>query len=409
MPPPNDSFERTRPARRRPLGQWLPLIATVTVATIGLAVWVWSERQDDEDDPPDYGRGDEGSSVRTMPSSYADAREGETRQPEESSSYMARMSGALKRTPSPQQVFDGASRTVVGGLAAASAVLGNALSSIREEVKNPYADHRTWSEEAELRRAGISDISDRPTASSSQTKAEKAPVSRNIQRKSVAIVISAASGHGALHDEEDYHYEHASILSHLPRNIDISKTSLFVLIYAPSLKEHPLSVVSRRPANSDSVSSSFTTIEHEQTHTPIEEPPQFLSNSNAAFQAVYSEAQSLVENETMIMPFTTPTGHEHMLRHLAPDIVYLQESLAGDDGEVVTHLQSWLRQDVVIVVGADGGKGGLADSESEGSHAAIRGEFWWEKEERVGRGRGVIVVESLNVGEDWARRVDGNR
>lgn len=130
------------------------------------------------------------------------------------------------------------------------------------------------------------------------------------------------------------------------------------------------------------------------------------SNSDAAFHAVYSEAQSLVENETMIMPFTTPTGHEHMLRHLAPDIVYLQESLAGDNGEVVTHLQSWLRQDVVIVVGADGGHGGLADSEDEVSQVG-RDEHWWEKEDRVGRGRGVVVVESLHIGEDWARRIEG--
>lgn len=121
------------------------------------------------------------------------------------------------------------------------------------------------------------------------------------------------------------------------------------------------------------------------------------------FKAVYSEALSLVEHETMVMPFTTPTGHEHMLRHLGPDIVYLQESLSGEDGEVVTHLQSWMRHDVVIVVGADGGHGGLADSEDEVSQVG-RGEHWWEKEERVGRGRGVVVVEGLNIGEDWAKR-----
>lgn len=106
------------------------------------------------------------------------------------------------------------------------------------------------------------------------------------------------------------------------------------------------------------------------------------------------------------MPFTTSTGHEHMLRHLGPDVVYLQESLAGENGDVVTHLQSWLRQDVVIVVGADGGHGGLADSEDEASQMG-RGEHWWEREERVGRGRGVVVVEGLNVGDDWARRVEG--
>lgn len=129
-------------------------------------------------------------------------------------------------------------------------------------------------------------------------------------------------------------------------------------------------------------------------------------SAHGNFQAVYSEALSLVENETMVMPFTTPTGHEHMLRHLAPDIVYLQESLSGDNGDVVTHLQSWLRQDVVVVVGADGGHGGLADSEDEVSQVG-GGDHWWELEERVGRGRGVVVLESMNIGDDWPRRVEG--
>jgi hypothetical protein len=108
----------------------------------------------------------------------------------------------------------------------------------------------------------------------------------------------------------------------------------------------------------------------------------------------------------MVLPFTTPTGHVHILRHLAPEIIYLQSSLAGDNGEIITHLQTWLRQDVVLVVGAEGGHGGLADSESE-AEPEKRTNHWWEMEERVGRGRGVVVVEGLRVGDDWARRVEG--
>lgn len=108
----------------------------------------------------------------------------------------------------------------------------------------------------------------------------------------------------------------------------------------------------------------------------------------------------------MILPFTTSSGYLHMLRQLQPDFVYLQESLAGVDGEKITILQRWLRQDVIVVVGADGGHGGLADSESETEHAD-KAEHWWEKEDRVGRGRGVVVVEGLRVGDDWARRIEG--
>ena len=120
---------------------------------------------------------------------------------------------------------------------------------------------------------------------------------------------------------------------------------------------------------------------------------------------MYSQALGLVEKETMVLPFTTPTGHVHILRHLGPEFVYIQESLAGNDGEVITHLQSWLRQDVVVVVGADGGHGGLADSESEAEHVEKKDQ-WWMKEERVGRGRGIVVVDGTRVGDDWARRVE---
>jgi hypothetical protein len=106
----------------------------------------------------------------------------------------------------------------------------------------------------------------------------------------------------------------------------------------------------------------------------------------------------------MVLPFTTATGHVHMLRHLNPEVVYLQEALAGNNGEIITHLQTWLRNDVVVVVGAEGGSGGLADSESE-AEGGPKKEEWWEREDRVGRGRGVVVVEGLRVGDDWARRV----
>jgi hypothetical protein len=131
--------------------------------------------------------------------------------------------------------------------------------------------------------------------------------------------------------------------------------------------------------------------------------------STPAFNALLSEAQALVEKDTMILPFTTQTGHVHILRHLNPDCIYLQESLSGKEGDVITHLQTWLRGDVVVVVGDDANNGGLADSESESEQAGAtpKPEQWWEKEERVGRGRHVFVVENLRVGDDWARRIEG--
>ena len=130
------------------------------------------------------------------------------------------------------------------------------------------------------------------------------------------------------------------------------------------------------------------------------------SSGNPAFNSVYSHALSLVETETMVLPFTSRNGHVHILRHLKPQIVYLQESLAGEDGSAVTQIQTWLRHDLVLVVGAESGHGGLADSESE-AETKDKEEKWWQREDRVGLGRGVVVVDSMRVSDDWAKRVQG--
>lgn len=206
------STRRAAPAGRGGLGHWIPLALTITVATIGLAAWIWSERQDDEDD-------DDVRDRRVGPDTnipqpvyedkrQADAAYGTTARPaNESSGYVARMSGALRRTPSPQQFFDGASRTVVAGVAAAGAVVGSALSSIKEEDKNAYKDHKTWSEEAEARKPGVGPgVSASGSTGQSQ---QRAPIPGSGKRKTVAVVISADADGDGLDDGDDYHHEHA--------------------------------------------------------------------------------------------------------------------------------------------------------------------------------------------------------
>jgi hypothetical protein len=131
-------------------------------------------------------------------------------------------------------------------------------------------------------------------------------------------------------------------------------------------------------------------------------------SSNAAFNAVFAQASSIVEKDSMILPFTTPNAHIHILRHLQPEVVYLQESMAGDNGSIVTTLQTWLRYEIVVVVGAESGSGGLADSESEAEKDSQKVEKWWQRPERVGRGRGVVVVDGMRVHDDWVRRVQGH-
>ena len=238
------SARRSQPAssRRGAFSYWIPLAVTVTVATFGIAAWIWSERQDDEDDEPppgdqvgpEFGRHPDGS-IRTGPPSYAgaDLRPGETgygttqAQPYETQSYMARMSGALRRTPSPQQFMEGASRSVVAGVAAAGAVVGSALSSIREEDKNAYKDHKTWSEEAESRLPGVSPgppggielrsaselgmptVPRAPFASPSEPGTTRRTAVGSGRRKTVAIVVSADTSLDDIDEDEGSFHEHA--------------------------------------------------------------------------------------------------------------------------------------------------------------------------------------------------------
>jgi hypothetical protein len=137
------------------------------------------------------------------------------------------MSGALKRTPSPQQFFDGASRTVVAGVAAAGAVVGNALSSIREEDKNAYKDHKTWSEEAESRKVGASAG---VAASGTRTQVQQGPPSAgNVKRKTIAVVISADVDGDGLDDGEDHHHEHAVYVISSPTKQNLTGITVYLI------------------------------------------------------------------------------------------------------------------------------------------------------------------------------------
>ncbi|GKT44517.1 uncharacterized protein ColSpa_04698 [Colletotrichum spaethianum] len=391
---PNDQHSR----RRGVWSHWVPLAVTVTVATVGLAAWVWSQRKDEDETPEseqypdlDYDNADYGDNP-----AYGTARGPKPPRAMWGPKHMAPPTDLETQ----RQFFESAGKTVTAGVAAAGAVAGRALAAIREEDKNAYADHETWSEEADARKE--------------RTSGPRDPSKR---RRTVAVVVSADS-HADDFDEDGFH-EHApsshayltivqSILSHIPRYNDFNNIKLFVLIYAPGLKETTGESTSNLPP--PSLSSSFSNIEHHQAQTPGEEssksPLMHASSNNPAFNAVYSQALALVEKETMVMPFTTPNGHNHILRHLQPEIIYLQESLAGENGSVVSNLQTWLRHDIILVVGAESGHGGLADSESE-AERPDKEEKWWQRTDRVGRGRGVVVVDGMRVHDDWARRVQG--
>jgi hypothetical protein len=480
-------------SRRSTLGYWVPLVMTVTVATMGLAAWIWSERRDDEDEtgdeghppadlpPPGYASmsgglppgpgpggfqgplpatslGPGGFEVPTMPQP-APGFEGGARstgvdaQIQADETLMSKMSGALKRTPSPQQSYDWASKKVAAGVAAAGAMVGGALNTIREGNQDDYEDHERWSEEADSRNNGKvgkvgkdgtdgkrgievkKGLKRRGTADdyfSGAVEMPKPVAIKSRKRKNVAVVVSAVES-GDRKGEVDQHavgislghyYQtpadgSKSILAHLPEYINPMTTRVFVLIYAPELKAHPLSAASTTkttyPVTQGSTTSSFSNISHTDAHTPGEFPaesdgglvnvdPNPVDESSSLFKTLYNQALAVVENDTMILPFTTHAGHLHILRSLAPETVYIQESLCGDDGEMAASLSGWVKQ-IVVVIGDEGGQGGLVDTEDEDGLGKANAEHWWQKEERTGLGRSVAVVESLKIGDDWKRRI----
>lgn len=167
---------------RTALGYWIPLAVTVTVATIGLAAWVWSERSDSVDED------DDDTNDKDSPITLEDTTDDDARGHPDNASVLARVHGALRRTPSPQQIFDGASRRLVAGVTAAGAAFGGALGSIQEEENRngDFEDHSRWAELA-------------PAAVEEGTRDARIGMSGALKetpktRRSVAIVVSAVPG-----------------------------------------------------------------------------------------------------------------------------------------------------------------------------------------------------------------------
>lgn len=209
--------------RRTAMGYWIPLALTVGVATLSIAAWIWSERdEDDEDDRPHDGRDGHypppppGTVDSSYPPPSYDTEDyargtGTGAAPGDNPydpSFMGRMQGALRRTPSPQQLFDGASRRVMAGVTAAGAYVGGALTSIREENRGDFEDHTRWSEEAQSRATQ----SDQQTAAAPTMTgalpgrtpaAGQNPFEK--KKKTVAIVVSSLTPP----DSDEFASEHA--------------------------------------------------------------------------------------------------------------------------------------------------------------------------------------------------------
>lgn len=210
-----------------------------------------------------------------------------------------------------------------------------------------------------------------------------------------------------------------SILSHLPTthaSTDDS-TDLYVLIHSPTLKSlPPLDYQPQGHGIPSTVGSTYSAISTPamtpgselQSISPRIDPQDSGSNSKT-FDLLYQQALTLVSSPTHILPFTTTAGFVPILRHLAPNLVYVSDTLAGDEGANLAQLKGWVGN--AVLVAGDQGTGGLADTETETEDEREGGRRreskWYERSEMVGLGKGVEVVDAARVGEDWARRVGG--
>jgi hypothetical protein len=100
-----------------------------------------------------------------------------------------------------------------------------------------------------------------------------------------------------------------------------------------------------------------------------------------------------------------------MLRHLAPQVVYVSDTLSGKEGENVGGLKGWVGH--TVVVAGDDGHGGLADTETEtederaGNGKRKEKYRWYEHSSMVGLGKEVEIVDAARIGDDWSKRVGG--
>lgn len=182
---------------------WLPVGITVASAAVGLAIWAWNERRyaSDEEDhetssdrddlyaPPERGYG----ATTTQQASYTshsigevdetlevrDMEQEQSQQQEQSGSVFGRVSDVVRRTPSPQQLFSGASKRVAAGVAAAGAVMEKGLTVLKESDED-FQDHETWADEAE--KQGVEASGRGVTIKDSRPK----------KKRMVCVVVSAA-------------------------------------------------------------------------------------------------------------------------------------------------------------------------------------------------------------------------
>jgi hypothetical protein len=183
-----DRYDTARRRQARPgrsaLGYWLPLVVTVTIATAGLAAWIWSERQHDSDDDDNDRHDDAHDDTYDHPIDYPEDIPNTREQAPDSGDqgFLSRVTG---RTPSPQQFFDNAGQRI----RSAVGLSGSSAAGRQEEGGEPaFSDNEHWNEEAETKRSQRLSPSTHPT---------------NKSKRTVVVVLNGQdSEDGNVHDTE---------------------------------------------------------------------------------------------------------------------------------------------------------------------------------------------------------------
>jgi hypothetical protein len=190
------------------LGWWMPVMVTTTLAAGGLIAWALRARDDhdhsseEDDDALSYGgETDQEGKFKPGPGQRPPgvdiAGEASQQVTTEDSTLIGRVQSAIRRTPSPQQILDGAGKKVAAGVAAAGAMMGGALGSIKEDHEDDFADHARWK--------------DTVNAASASGSGSRTVYSG--KRKTVAIVLSADEGDVPLEEEEEKGYRNEYAVS----------------------------------------------------------------------------------------------------------------------------------------------------------------------------------------------------
>lgn len=219
--------------------------------------------------------------------------------------------------------------------AAASFALWYFLSDEEQTTTTSRRQHSGHESSDELRRSGPT------TSTGTSTRRPGAPQQH---KKNIALVVRESS-------------TTSSLLRNLPTPLPLDRANVFILIFSPSLAAHPLS------------DSDGTQRDDGRT---------------------YRQARRLYPKEApreLVMPYTDPASLAPMLKQLAPEAVYIEAGLAGEDASALRGVIDGRWVGSVVIAVEDGVTGQrLADA---------TGEY----------GKRCVVVDVAKAGDDWMLRV----